>query len=343
MFITENFIYSELPSSITISEGKYGKCLISNKQFKKNDIIYKGSMLVVPEQKILNEYNLIITNDTENKYTNLKLDKFTHFVKIDDARQIYGFDSYMNHSCNPTVICNNLSDSEYDVIAFRDIEIGDEITCDYALFDYECNGHEIEKCECSHLNCRGNMKGFKNLNLEHQLLLLNYVDQDIFDKFVSSNNLTYVGEINCPNDLEISTKFTNESISHFIFTNKEFNLGDIICTNTSMKLNKDAILLYKLNGIFYISHDDLFIFRQNFKEFLFFDSFMNHSCSPNTKMVYFSETQYNIVAIKHIMPNTELTCDYNCLDNNFTGIKNIGNFEFSCNCKSQNCRKNITS
>ena len=49
----------------------------------------------------------------------------------------------------------------YQAIALRDIDVGDEITCDYALFDYDCSGHQIEVCACGSTKCRGKMTGFQ--------------------------------------------------------------------------------------------------------------------------------------------------------------------------------------
>jgi SET domain-containing protein len=49
----------------------------------------------------------------------------------------------------------------YRAIAMRDIKPGEEVTCDYALFDYHCNGHEIEVCACGSHKCRGKMLGFQ--------------------------------------------------------------------------------------------------------------------------------------------------------------------------------------
>jgi hypothetical protein len=49
----------------------------------------------------------------------------------------------------------------YQAIALRDIAAGEEVTCDYALFDYQCNGHQIEVCACGSQKCRGQMLGFQ--------------------------------------------------------------------------------------------------------------------------------------------------------------------------------------
>jgi hypothetical protein len=56
----------------------------------------------------------------------------------------------------------------YRMLALRDIEEGEQITCDYTCFDYYCHGHEIAVCQCgSPLGvCYGKI-GFKYLPLLH--------------------------------------------------------------------------------------------------------------------------------------------------------------------------------
>lgn len=82
----------------------------------------------------------------------------------------------MNHSCDPNTtssIARVTSEShkfEFDQIAFKDINIGDEITCNYLLFDYTCDGHSFE-CKCGSENCYRNINGFKNCTLDQQLEL----------------------------------------------------------------------------------------------------------------------------------------------------------------------------
>jgi len=142
----------------------------------------------------------------------------------------------MNHSCNPNVICSAISDTQYKCVALRDIKIGDEIVCDYALFDYECDGHEIPSCECGETNCRGAMKGFKNLPFETQLRLLPWADSAILENFVRDNNLTYVGDLICPGSAEIRRKNEN---AYMVVSLKDFKAGDIVYTNNSLICDKD--------------------------------------------------------------------------------------------------------
>ena len=57
---------------------------------------------------------------------------------------------YVNHSCQPT-----LRGVGHDVmIAIRDIERGEEITCDYA----ECNLERDLECACGSPSCRGHIR-----------------------------------------------------------------------------------------------------------------------------------------------------------------------------------------
>lgn len=337
MKIDGSVIYSEIPESIIISENKFGKCLISRKNFKKGEIIYRGKMVLLENDEIYENYDLIISNS--NNYNNLKLNKNKNFVQIGNLRQIYGFDGYMNHSCDPSTICKNLSETEYDVIAYKDILEGDEITCDYSLFDYECDGHEIEKCECCSEKCRGSMRGFKNLDLKTQIELLDLVDEEIFELFIKENKIINCGEIICPDCVKIKT-INN---LHSLISMKKYSVGDIIYSNESLIIVGTNKLLYKLENKYHIANDDLYIIRENFKEFLMFDSFMNHSCDPNTKINYVSENKYEMIAIHEIKENDELTCDYNCLDNNYLNISSVPFFEFECKCGSKNCRKIIYS
>ncbi len=58
---------------------------------------------------------------------------------------------YVNHGCDPTV---RGVGSEIQ-IAVRDIEAGEEITCDYA----ECNVEPLLTCRCTAATCRGRVSG----------------------------------------------------------------------------------------------------------------------------------------------------------------------------------------
>jgi hypothetical protein len=147
--------------------------MIATRPFKAGDLMYKGYATLVAG---VTEYDLHLTHSdgtveiTRCSTVNSVMDT----EDLEDAkRQFYGFDGFMNHSCDANCFCPATGkDGDrllYDAFAIKDIEVGDEITADYATFDYECDGHEIEVCGCISANCRGSMRGFKNLSLEEQV------------------------------------------------------------------------------------------------------------------------------------------------------------------------------
>jgi SET domain len=74
---------------------------------------------------------------------------------------------FVNHSCEPTI----QSLHNEDDTATRDIEVGEELTCDYAICDYE-DVAEITECLCDAPSCRGKALGFGSLSAEDKQKLL---------------------------------------------------------------------------------------------------------------------------------------------------------------------------
>jgi hypothetical protein len=61
----------------------------------------------------------------------------------------------MNHSCAPNTafVTDNL------MTAMRDVEVGEEITYDYATSESETSGHMPFTCGCGTPSCRGQVTG----------------------------------------------------------------------------------------------------------------------------------------------------------------------------------------
>ncbi len=68
----------------------------------------------------------------------------------------------VNHSCNPNCGINLNKSGAHDFIAIRTIEIGDEVTFDYAMRNYDIE-YFPNKCCCGASNCRGSITGWKDL------------------------------------------------------------------------------------------------------------------------------------------------------------------------------------
>lgn len=60
-------------------------------------------------------------------------------------------DDFINHSCTP----NLWLDNETTVVAMRDIEIGEELTADYAVLLGDTEDWPPTPCHCGAPNCRG--------------------------------------------------------------------------------------------------------------------------------------------------------------------------------------------
>lgn len=113
------------------------------------------------------------------------------------------------------------------------IEAGDEITSDYALFDYSCDGHEIMECLCYAPNCRKSMRGFRKLTLPEKSKLLHMVDASLMMQFLSDTpNLTIVDlDLETPEGVEINSSNINNC---FLLASRCFKSGDIIFENESV-------------------------------------------------------------------------------------------------------------
>ena len=183
-------IHSTIPSGFAIVDHDVfdGKKIVATQPFQKGDVMYVGHALMLDLSSKDSKFKLCVyapEHDERNRLVGVFENSSTH--SVDDhapasklgavsKRQVYGWDGFMNHSCSPNayfpLISRTPTEMSYQAIAIRDIATGDEITCDYALFDYECNGHEIEACACGSLNCRGKMLGFRGKQAMYMYVLM---------------------------------------------------------------------------------------------------------------------------------------------------------------------------
>jgi len=96
-------------------------------------------------------------------------------IQIDESLHIDGTpesNAYLNHSCAP----NTYVDWKGLFLrALRDIEAGEELTCNYLTTDWEL--HERFVCTCGAPTCFGEIKGFKYLSPEQQRALEPFVPE----------------------------------------------------------------------------------------------------------------------------------------------------------------------
>ena len=172
-------LHSTVPNGFAIVDNEVfeGKKVVATKQFKKGERLYIACAALLDLSAAGHCYKLkIYSEDTNGKRSLMETHDNTDTHSVDDhafesksgttsKRQVYGFDSFMNHSCQANayfpLLYRTSTEMCYQAIALCDIDVGTEVTCDYALFDYSCSGHEIEVCACGSKKCRGKMLGFQ--------------------------------------------------------------------------------------------------------------------------------------------------------------------------------------
>ena len=133
--------------------------------------------LTIPN--IYKEYDLHLEH-TDGSTLIVPCNTHTHSVQFSETeRWLYSFDGSMNHSCEPNTFSEWISDEEYDAVALRDIQSGDEITCDYNLFEYDCGEKSFDKCLCGSTKCLGRVAGFRHLTIDQQKERIDIVDSTV--------------------------------------------------------------------------------------------------------------------------------------------------------------------
>jgi hypothetical protein len=329
----------QVPLSITIKKNSYGYGLFSNTIIKKDDIIYSGVCFDCPNDDTM--YNLTIQQGTDILKFN-EINK-THSVKITDTeRQLYTFDGFINHCCEPNTIstetlkCNNnntngIDSFEYNMIATKNINIGEELTCNYLLFDYECDGHSFDCC-CEKDSCFKFINGFKNCTFTQQLNLLPNLDRDVLNLYKNDNsNMIIIDDIKCPTNLRI----TSDDDYFSLISCVSFKIGDIVLNNQTKKIPLDTQVILNINNKYVLLERHAFSTQKDHKVFFGFESFTNHSCNPNCEHIELTDDTYLMIAIRDINIGDEITCDYLAFDPENECEA------FECRCNEACCKKII--
>ncbi len=151
---------------------QYG--LFVTKKFKKDDIIWSSYMNVCDLGKNLPCDAML--NISDEGYIPVTFNE--HMLRVANIGMYFSYNCLMNHSCDPSTmaICTMSPDKDaqlpfrylYDQIALRDMVAGDEITCNYLLYNETVNDFNGFACSCGSKNCFGYIGGFDNLPPEKQ-------------------------------------------------------------------------------------------------------------------------------------------------------------------------------
>ena len=129
-------VHQDLPDGIEVKpSGSTGYGVFASKAFAKGDVLFIGRYMLVP-RKEYSEIKLVLDNREKAEFT---LNTDMHTTAGNKWLALYFFDAFMNHSCDPncytpTPTRSLAKQAQYEKVALRDIQPGEEITCDYNLF-----------------------------------------------------------------------------------------------------------------------------------------------------------------------------------------------------------------
>jgi uncharacterized protein len=165
-------VKSFLSDKIEIKESKtHKKGMFAKEAFQKGEITFvKGGHILTKEQifstGVINSYHPIADN---------------LFLGATNAREEYGIKLYINHSCCPNCGLRG----EITFVAMKDIEVGEELTIDYAFIDNE--EYKFE-CTCGEKACRKIVTGkdwqLKSIQEKYLEYFTTYLKEKIKNKAV---------------------------------------------------------------------------------------------------------------------------------------------------------------
>ena len=110
--------------------------------------IQKGEVVVIVGGEVMTDAEFADFQATHSFYNFIQIDKKLYLVE--DPAITRSLDGSMNHSCDS----NAWMDDEVTLVARRDIESGEEVTVDYALFTTQSNWMLDNRCHCGSPHCR---------------------------------------------------------------------------------------------------------------------------------------------------------------------------------------------
>ena len=163
------------PDGVVLRRGPHGLGLHVTRACRAGEVIYSSGWFTVPD--VPHAYRVLAEVDGALEVLEVTT---VHSVKYDDTRTFDVPGCFMNHACEPTSVSIDriVGDGDevtvYDQVALVDLAPGDPITCDYTLFDWDCDGHQFT-CACGATRCYGDIAGFAGLapeiqrELEHRI------------------------------------------------------------------------------------------------------------------------------------------------------------------------------
>jgi SET domain-containing protein len=113
--------------------------------------IRAGEAVVIVGGAVMTEAEFAAFQAAQSFYNFIQIDKHLYLVEDPEVtRSPSGSKGSMNHSCDS----NTWMTDEVTLVARRDIEAGEELTVDYALFTTQSNWMLDTRCRCGSPGCR---------------------------------------------------------------------------------------------------------------------------------------------------------------------------------------------
>jgi len=148
------------------SKKGYGQCYFAKKNFKP------GEVVLMTHSKIF--------SDHQTKHISVQIGLKKHFLPNPWTGR------FLNHSCRPNCYITTREDGFPDLVAWKRIKKGDEITFGYYMTEYEWapGSHEnFTRCRCGAPKCRGKILSFSELSSkekkQYEKLLSTYLKEKV--------------------------------------------------------------------------------------------------------------------------------------------------------------------
>jgi SET domain-containing protein len=155
-----------------------GKGLFATQLIKKGEFLFHLDLTQLPRYTL----NEISQNPELSKIAE-------HADYVGNGKYVIDLSppSYINHSCVPNCVVKMKSIAIKDVIAFRDIIKGEELSVDYTLTavdQFDGKGFWVLDCKCGSENCRRKVVGdFFTLPIEYQKKFYRNLPNPIIKKY----------------------------------------------------------------------------------------------------------------------------------------------------------------
>lgn len=119
-----------------------GEGMFAREPIRRGEVVCRMGGMVMTESEFAD------FQSTRSLYSFIQIDENLYLVE--DIETTRSLDASMNHSCDSSV----WMEDEATLVARRDIEPGEEVTVDYALFTTQSNWMLDTRCRCGSPHCR---------------------------------------------------------------------------------------------------------------------------------------------------------------------------------------------